>query len=460
MQVVEAHLRQIRRWNPQLHAIVSLREVEALHEAGAADRMQKDGQKLGPLHGVPITLKDALRVRGVRSTFGGLPPYLRHLPQSDCQLAERLRQAGAIILGRTNLPLMALDWQCRGPFFKEGKNPWDPSRTPGGSSGGAAAALAAGFTPLELGSDLGGSIRYPAHCCGILGLRTTDGLLPIDDIGPEAMSAGFHGLLSLGPMARSIPDLALMLDVLMGSDKPAAESTLPVTPPLRIAVSARWGGAEPNSATAALIDKLVAGLRADGHVVDREVAPEVDPEEAWRVWGTLAGYNLWSATPPLLKTGAARWLFSAYMLHYKLGDGPATKWFKQGMAASRDESAAALAQRKKMLAVVDAFFKRYALWIVPVCMGEAIRRQRRGTAIEAEGKTFPYSFYLGAYTIPTTVFGTPVLTAPIGLGSTGLPIGVQIHGPRFADRLLLETASRFLSQYLTVHIPPLMATER
>jgi amidase len=113
---------------------------------------------------VPITLKDSLRVRGVRSTFGGLPPYAWHRPRSDSKVAERLRHAGAIVLGRTNLPLLALDWQCNNPFFRSCMNPWDLARTPGGSSGGAAAALAAGFAPLELGSDLGGSIRYPAHC--------------------------------------------------------------------------------------------------------------------------------------------------------------------------------------------------------------------------------------------------------------------------------------------------------
>ena len=119
VQVVDAHLRQIRKWNPQIQAVVSLREADALREAESADLARRNGQPMGPLHGVPITLKDSLRVRGVRSTFGGMPFYANYLPRTDSKLAERLRQAGAIVIGRTNLPLMALDWQCNNPFFEE-----------------------------------------------------------------------------------------------------------------------------------------------------------------------------------------------------------------------------------------------------------------------------------------------------------------------------------------------------
>lgn len=458
VQVVDAHLRQIRQWNPQIQAIVSLREADALREAESADLARRNGQPMGPLHGVPITLKDSLRVRGVRSTFGGMPFYANYLPRTDSKLAERLRQAGAIVIGRTNLPLMALDWQCNNPFFEECVNPWDSTRTPGGSSGGAAAALAAGFTPLELGSDLGGSIRYPAHCCGVLGLRTTDGLLPIDDIGPEGMAMAFHRLLSLGPMARSLSDLALMLDVLTGpaAPRPSISSSLLQTERLRIAVTPSLPGAEPSPATTALLDKLCAGLRADGHDVHHGAAPELDLEDAWRVWGTIAGYELWSGVPRLLNNPATRFLFQSYMLRYKLGDGPFTKWFSAGMAATQRSYEAALAQHKEILGTIDAFFQRYALWLLPVCMGEAIPVQRRGSPIEVAGTAVPYSVYLGSYTVPTTTFGTPVLTMPIGFGLAGMPIGIQVHGPRFADRQLLDTAERALSKYITVRIPPAM----
>ncbi len=454
VEVVEAHLRQIRQWNPQLHAVVSVREADALREAEQADAARRDGNPMGPLHGVPITLKDSLRVRGVLSTFGGLPPYAWHHPRTDCKVSERLRQAGAIVIGRTNLPLMALNWQCDNPFYKEGVNPWDHKRTPGGSSGGAAAALAAGFAPLDLGSDLGGSIRYPAHCCGVLGLRTTVGLLPIDDIGPEGPRMSFHRLLSLGPMARSIDDLALMLDVLTG---PAEARPVPSSlqgERLRIAVTPSLPFAEPDPATAALIESLCMGLRADGHEVATPVALPIDPEAAWRLWGAIAGYELWSGVPWPANNRLSRSLFEAYMLRYKLGDGPFTKWFSAGMALSHRGYEDALAEQEEIFRTVSDFFTHYACWILPVSMGEAIPRQHRGSPIDVNGTAVPYSQYLGAYTVPTTLFETPVLTIPIGVGRGNMPIGVQVHGPRFADRHLLDMAQRVLSKYVKLRIPP------
>lgn len=452
VQLVQAHLRQIQRWNSQINAVVTVCEAEALRDAEAADRVRQSGGKMGALHGVPITIKDGVRVRGVRSTFGGLPPFLRHVPRSDSPLIAPLREAGAIFIGRTNLPLMALDWQCHNPFFKEGLNPWDVTRTPGGSSGGAAAALAAGFTPLELGSDLGGSIRYPAHCCGVLGLRTTDGLLPLHDMGPEGVAGGFSNLLSFGPMARSIPDLRLMLDVLTAPSKPQPAAA---TGPLRIAVTAALPGAEPNAATTALVNELVAKLRRDGHDV-QAAAPDVDMETGWRVWGTIAGYEFWNAMPPLAKNRATRFLFESYMLRRNLGEGPFLKWMKTGIEASEREYQAVLKEREEVLRRVDDFFGRHTLWLLPVAMGEAIRTQPRGTPIEMDGKAYPYSVYLGSYTVPTTAFGTPVLTAPIGFGPSGLPIGIQIHGARFSDRQLLDAAEQFLTPHITVEIPTMM----
>lgn len=458
VQVAEAHLAQIHRHNDDLQAVVSLADEQALAAAAEADRRQRAGAPLGPLHGVPMTLKDSLRVRGMRSTFGGLPLFYFHTAGSDSTLAARLRQAGAIFTGRTNLPLMALDWQCHNPFFKEGKNPWDLERTPGGSSGGAAAAVAAGFSPLELGSDLGGSIRYPAHCCGILGLRTTDGLLPTGDIGPEAIPTSFPHLISLGPMARTLGDLALMLDILTAQPAPSAFPT-PGAParPLRIAITRSLPWAEPSPETLALLDGLADGLRRDGHHVELGSGPAIPDEQAWRVWGTIAGRIMWGGVPKPLQRGPLRAFFDAYMLRYTLGEGPFKKWFTVGMDASEAEYQAALNERKTLLSIVDSYFSQNDLWILPVAMGEAIRRQPRGDDIVVKGRSVPYSVYLGSYTVPTTAYGTPVLTAPIGYADSGLPIGVQIHAARFADRRLLELAETALSKYIQVRTPPRVA---
>lgn len=457
VQTVQAHLHHIRRFNDEIDAVVHLAEESALGAAEAADQKQRAGEPLGPLHGVPMTLKDSLRVRGVRSTFGGLPPFFFHVPGSDSTLAARLRRAGAIFIGRTNLPLMALDWQCHNPFFNEGKNPWDVARTPGGSSGGAAAAVAAGFSPLELGSDLGGSIRYPAHCCGILGLRTTDRLLPTDDIGPEAVSADFPHLLSLGPMARTLGDLALALDILTDRPNPSACLDTGEAPrPLRIAITRALPGAEPSRETLALLDKLTSDLRRDGHSVELGSGPEVPDEDAWRIWGTIAGRIMWGGMPRPLQAGFLRSLFHSYMLRRNLGNGPFTHWFTVGMDATEAQYQAAIAERQTLLRTVDSYFSTHDLWIQPVSMGEAIRRQPRGDDLLVEGRPVPYSRYLGAYTVPTTAYGTPVLTAPIGFADSGMPIGVQIHAARFSDRRLLELAEAALSKYIQVRTPPLV----
>lgn len=457
LQVVEAHLRQIADWNGQINAMVSVRAEEALQEAVQADRAVREGRPLPPLHGVPLTLKDSLRVRDVPSTFGVVPTSMAMRPTSDCVLAARLRQSGAILLGRTNLPLAALDWQCNNLVLEECVNPWDPHRTPGGSSGGAAAALAAGFTPLEVGSDLGGSIRYPAHCCGVLGLRTSVGILPIADIGPEGIDNTLQRQLSVGPMARTIDDLTLLFDILTDAGSPPATTSPATAEPQRIAVTMGLPGAMPSTATQALMSSLCDGLRADGHTVDTGARPDVDLDEAWRLWGILAGYQYWSGLPPALNTAVSRFLFQSYMLRYKLGDGPFTACFSAGMVASRAQYEAALARQTQICTTVDAFLQQYAMWILPVSMGEAIVRQRRGSPIDVDGEPVPYSVYLGAYTVPTTLFETPVLTAPIGLAPSGMPVGVQIHGARFSDRRLLQTAQRVLGKYLHVRMPPAMA---
>ncbi len=458
VQVVEAHLAQIQRHNPALHAVTWLYAKEARAAAAAADRRQAAGEPLGVLHGVPMTIKDSLRVRGLRSTFGGAPPYYFYVPKSDSTLAERLRSAGCIFMGRSNLPFLGLDWQTRNPLFKEAKNPWDLARTPGGSSGGAAAALAAGLTPIELGSDLGGSIRYPAHCCGVLGLRTSEGLLPISDMGPEGLTADFTHMMSFGPMARSLGDLALLLDVLTAASAPSAR----LDPggerrPLRIAITRSLPGAEPSRETLVLLDKLTVALRRDGHSVQLGGGPELPSQDAWRIWGTISGHLMWRSMPSWLRGRLGQRLYVAYMLRHNLGDGPFTTWFQRGMQASPAEYEASLIEHAQQLQVVDSFFSKTDLWILPVAMGEAIRRQPRGDAIQVGGQAVPYSLYLGAYTVPTTAYGTPVLTAPIGYADSGLPIGVQVHGARRADRRLLELCQQALSPYITVRPPPLVA---
>ncbi len=215
-EAVRAFLARIDEVNPKLNAIVVLCRRSALEEARRADEAVERGEELGPLHGVPITIKDAYEMSGVVST-GGTLGRKDFVPDRDATVVARLKQAGAIVLGKTNLPEISMGFESSNLVYGRAKNPYDTGRTPGGSSGGEAAIIAAGGSPLGVGSDAGGSIRWPAHCCGIAGLKPTTGRIPRTGHWPP-----FGGVFSLvtqpGPMARSVRDLALALPILAGPD--------------------------------------------------------------------------------------------------------------------------------------------------------------------------------------------------------------------------------------------------
>lgn len=443
VDVVTAFLDRIARYDSRVGALASLDPAEALHQAKAADEAVYAGRPLGPLHGVPMTVKDGFRVAGSRSSFG-LPHLKFYRPAADCEVVARLRRAGAVILGRTAVPFACFDWQCRPPLARTCRNPLDPARTPGGSSGGAAAALAARFTPLELGTDVAGSIRYPAHCCGVFGLRTTVGLVPATDIGPPPGKPMLPSVISVGPMARSVEDLGLLLDTLL-PDRDDREVTPPAAERLRIAVALAVEGCQPDESSAAAIGGFVDRLRDAGHEVVSLGRPPFDFEEGYAVWGLVAGYEMKQQFPAVLRGRLAMRAFAAWFLRYRLGSGPLTTSFRRGLLASDAEYREGLTRRDELVRAASAFFGRHDLWVLPVSPSAAIRRQPPGRPIRAAGGATPYSRYLGQYLCPTAVIGTPALVVPAGFGEGGMPVGVQAHAPRFADRWLVGTAGPHLA---------------
>jgi len=443
VDVVSAFLDRIARHDHRVRAVADLDPAGALRQAEAADRAVADGLPLGPLHGVPMTIKDGFRVAGSRSSFG-LPHLKLYRPSADCEVIARLRRAGAVILGRTAVPFACFDWQCRPPLARECVNPLDPARTPGGSSGGAAAALAARFTPLELGTDVAGSIRYPAHCCGVFGLRTTVGLVPAADIGPPPGKPLFPSVLSVGPMARSVGDLGLLLSALL-PDRDDREATPSVGGRLRVAVTPSVEGAVPDTASAAALAGFAGRLADAGHEVAVLDRPPFDFEEGYAVWGLVAGFEMRQQFPAPLRNGLAMRAFAAWFLNYRLGGGPLTTHFRRGLLASEAEYREGLARRDELVRAVDAFLSRYDLWVLPVSPGVAIRRQRPGRPIRTTTSLVPYSRFLGQYLCPTAAVGTPALVVPAGLGEGGLPVGVQVHGPWFSDRWLVGVAGPHLA---------------
>src|SRR5213078_2116751 len=218
-EVLEAHLAQIDTHNAALNAIVTMDAERARERAREADKALARGELWGPLHGVPFTLKDAHATAGMRTTTG-FPPLADYVPQEDSTVTARLKAAGGILLGKTNVAMMLGDYQTTNPIFGRTNNPWNIERTPGGSSGGAAAALAAGMTPFDIGTDLSASIRIPAHFCGVFCLKPTEqrvslaGLIP----DPRGTPRSVRIMSCIGPMARTVEDLPLLYPIIAGPD--------------------------------------------------------------------------------------------------------------------------------------------------------------------------------------------------------------------------------------------------
>src|SRR6201991_4334576 len=216
-ELLDHYLARVEAVNPPLNAVVTIDPDGARVAADAADASLARGDDVGPLHGVPMTVKDTYQTAGMRTTCG-LPAW-DHVPEHDAEAVRRLRGAGAVIFGKTNTPTLAGDWQTYNPIFGTTNNPWDTTRSPGGSSGGSAAALAAGLTALELGSDIAGSIRVPSNWCGTCGHKPSWGVVPQrGHLPPEPGALADRDLNVVGPMARDVDDLEMALDILAGAD--------------------------------------------------------------------------------------------------------------------------------------------------------------------------------------------------------------------------------------------------
>lgn len=432
-------LERITRLNPRLHAIHSL-NPDALAQARQLDARRSRGEDVGALAGLPMSIKDAFAVAGLRSTYG-LAAYAWHRPRRDCRLVAALREAGAIFLGRSAVPTASFDWNTRNQVFPACVNPYAADRTPGGSSGGAAAALAAGLTPLELGSDAGGSIRYPAHCCGVWGLRTSDGWLPFADIGPGR--TGFRYFAVAGPMARRLEDLVLLTEVLARAFpdsrlRPAAAESRPK----RVAYSFELLGLQPDADTRAAMQAWLAQLRHQGLELI-ETTPPLDFASLMNDWGPLLGHEMARSLPPMPRALGIQ-LMDLQAIR-RLGTGRIRDGVLKGMALSEGAFLAALARCRSAQNRLDRFFQAFDAWVLPVSPAPAVCLRDSGKVLETHAGAVPYAEFIGRYLCPTVLLGTPALTAPIGQSSAGLPIGVQIHGPRFGDLRLLAQWQSLLS---------------
>ena len=442
-ELIELHLARIARHNPSLNAICTLDEAGARRRAQDADAALARGDLWGPLHGVPMTIKDALETAGLRTT-GGHPPLKDYVPARDAPAVARLRHAGAILLGKTNVPPLSADYRADNPIFGRTNNPWNVERTPGGSTGGGAAAVAAGLAAFDVGSDLAGSVRTPAHFCGLFALKPTEGRVPNTGHIPEppGVPRAVRHMNVLGPLARSVEDLALVTKVICGPDD--AEPDVPpvpwTEPPARslkahrLAWSADFGGVPVTRETRAAIQKLADALANAGCRVEERNPDGFSYDEAWEAWGEIA-------IAERAATGAERSRERVAALNSTLGEGWAVaRGSAKGVRATIADYMAALTRRDALIATLERFFVEWDALICPVTVSPAIGHVPFGTPIDVDSHKVPYFIAGTAYTCPFNLTGSPAVVLPLARSRDGLPVGVQLVGKRWAEPALLSLA--------------------
>lgn len=420
VEVMEAHLAQIEHHNLALNAVVTLNAEGARRQAQAADAALARGEVWGPLHGVPFTLKDAHATAGMRTTVG-FPPFADFVPQEDGTVAARLKAAGALLMGKTNVHILLGDaLQSDNPLFGRTNNPWNVDRTPGGSSGGAAAAVAAGMTPFEIGTDLAGSVRIPAHFCGVYGLKPTEQRVSLFGVVPDpGDSPRTIRLMScVGPLARSVDDLALLYGIIAGPDardsdvQPVAVEAMPLVElkSLRIAVAPTFPGFPIAAELAKAVGDVARQLSVLGATVEETALPALDFYADAASAGELIGMMLGAAQPH---------------------DGSAAPTLAQYFAA--------LQRRDTSILAWEQFFERWDALLCPPAMMAAFPHCEPGAPLQVDRQ--PVSYWLGnLHTILFNYTGHPAVVLPVTQDHAGMPIGVQLVGKRWGESRLLAIA--------------------
>lgn len=445
VDIVKEFIAHIKNNNYKYNAIVWLREKEALEEAAKADEAVAKGEKLSALHGVPVTVKEEFWIKGSPVTLNA-KMYKDFIAPEDGALIKQLKRSGAIILGKTNIPTMLMDFQVQGQIYPTGNNPYDTAMTPGGSSGGAAAALAAGFTTIELGSDLGGSIRLPSSFCGLYGLKTTFGSLNVTEgDGPDTASKKKRfALNTAGPIARTAEDLESAWLILRGA-KPDTRFQQPISwkepsgrriNQYRLAWVDDWknGNTTPKvgKAVKEKLSQLIDSLKQHGAIVNN-TAPDTYNEMMRSYFiclGLLAGEGL---------PADIRKSINLNMKIWDDGTGTLTPFYET-MDNPDDAAWAKWQEDNKILkGKWESFFKQYDFLICPITYGPAFQKCPKGTPINIDGSTVSYLNY-APYTTILNPIESPAITIPLGLNKNGLPIAVQIIGPLFSEPELLYFA--------------------
>lgn len=448
LELLDLLIRRIEQIDPKLNAVV-VRDFERAREAArAADSALKRGEQR-PLLGVPITVKESFNVAGLPTTWG-LPQQKNFIPKEDALIVSRMKNAGAIVVGKTNVPLMLMDLQSYNDIHGTTNNPWDLARTPGGSSGGSAAALAAGFGPVSLGSDIGGSLRNPAHFCGVYAHKPTLNLVPLRGHTPPPFPAlPREGDLDVvGPMARTAGDLTLVLDLIADPDELTAGVGYRLAlPPARHSELSQFRtlvlDTHPLVPTANAVrsafDRLAGRLARAGVQVSRDSPLLPDLAEAARLYTRLLQSFVAATWPADVYAGAQRAAVALAADDRSLGAERA-----RGAVLSHREWLAADSARRQLKERWRAFFREFDLVLCPVVPTVAFTHDHspiKARRLDIDGKPHAYLDAAVVWAGPATTAGLPATVMPIDRSDAGLPIGVQIMGPYLEDRTTIAFAA-------------------
>jgi amidase len=457
VELLDFYLARAERHNPGLNAIVVWQVDQARERARAADAALARGESWGPLHGIPMTVKESFNVAGLPTTFGN-PLWKDNVAAYNAFLVDRLLQAGAIVFGKTNVPYMLADAQSYNDIYGTTNNPWDPTRSPGGSSGGEAATLAAGLSALGAGSDIAGSLRNPAHYSGVYGHKPTWGLISTRGHAPPGIITPTD-ISVVGPMARHAEDLHLELRALAGPDllqRAAWRVELP--PPRRrwlgefsVAVWASSPLCQIDTSVSDLFDRAVDAIVRAGATVDHAARPGIGDEEHHRLFMLL----LRAAT-------ASRMRDEDFSRHQEIAATLADDDISDRAAVARGATllhrtwGSANETRSKLRYTWHEFFKRFDVLLTPVAATAAFPHDhnpnRDERMVKVGGRSVPYSaqlFFAGLASLSYL----PATAAPIGLTGEGLPVGFQIIGPEGEDPTTIEFA-RLLASEIGGFVPP------
>ena len=445
VELLQAYLERVDRLNPALNAIVVDDREAALKQARAADRALARGAPLGLLHGLPMTVKESFDLRGQPTTMGH-PQLKDHGASQDALAVQRLKAAGAVVFGKSNVPLNLADFQSYNHVYGQTNNPWDLARAPGGSSGGSAAVMAAGLAGMEFGSDIGGSIRNPAAYCGVYGHKPTWNIIPKrgHQLVPQPLAEG--DLSVIGPLARSAQDLALALRVTVGPDelnRTGMRYALPAprlknVKGLRVAVWLDEASAPIDEQVRAPIMQAVHALRRAGARIDFQARPLFEPGHAHQVYMDLLQANMAARRTDYADMERQRRALAdddqslaAQLLRQS------TPSFKQMFDRNH--------QRETLRWAWHAFFQRHDLLLTPITATAAFAHDHSSPlaarTLTVNGQSVPYFAQLFWAGLATCSY-LPATVAPVGLTPSGLPVGLQIIGPEMADRSTIWLAGQ------------------